>query len=321
MPSGAPGGSESRSKTGWAAAARGSWSTLCFVPDGADKRFYFLFNFKIFLIRVIEKKGYKLNRASPSFWSWWSNEPGLWRTAPEQIVAGCSASDGLLWAETAVSWSQTQYLRRHRYPLTSVRIRWRRQLGVMFMITYFSYLPPSPLCHCCRHRNKGGVWWPPDDLERPPRWWWVHSLQTEPVSLSGSRPLPPPWQQGERKLIIYSFLNIWQPVWWNAVRQNVKGLFLPLCLWPMDNLRLTCHPKRQRPLLPADRPPCRSLLLPLRRLKGGVRSSEGCRPLKNTQTKTPIECRPCSYLTREYVYTARDLPMLSLWALASLWGS
>ena len=200
MPSRALEGSESQSKTGWAAAARGSWSTLCFVPDGADKQFYCPFHLKIFLIRVIEKKRYTLNCASPSFWSWWSNEPGLWRTAPEQTVAGCSASDGLLWAETVVSWSQTRYLRRHRCPLTSLRVRWRSWLGVMFMITYFSYLPPSPLCRCCRHRSKGGAWWPPDDPERPPRWWWAHSLQTEPVSLSGSRPLLPPWQHGEKKV-------------------------------------------------------------------------------------------------------------------------
>ena len=49
------------------------------------------------------------------------------------------------------------------------------------------------------------------------------------------------------------------------------------------NWRLTCHPKRRRPPLPADRPPCRLLLLPLQQPMGAVRSYEGCLLLKITK--------------------------------------
>ena len=115
MPSVALVGSGSRSKTGWKAATQGSLNILCFVPERAKIMFSFstavhnLTNTDFTLIK--EQTELSLNWASPSSWSWWSSEPDLWRRAPEQIVAGCSASDGLLWAATEASWNQTRFLK------------------------------------------------------------------------------------------------------------------------------------------------------------------------------------------------------------------
>lgn len=105
-----------QNKRGLEAADPESWSTLCSAPEKERLVSHRSPSFQkhLILFKIQRRKGLIWTWRSPSFWSWWNSEPGLWRTAREPIVAGCSVANGLLWAGTEVSWSQTRFLKENK---------------------------------------------------------------------------------------------------------------------------------------------------------------------------------------------------------------